>query len=51
LPGLLLSIIEWQSTAKRYSQWIGEIFEAYDEKLVSSNFLRLMDLEEDEEMG
>ncbi|CRL28951.1 unnamed protein product [Penicillium camemberti] len=35
---------------ERHSQWIGENFDAYDEKLFSSNFLRLMDLAEDEEM-
>jgi hypothetical protein len=31
---------------ERHSQWIG----AYDKKLFGSNFLRLMDLREDEEM-
>jgi hypothetical protein len=35
---------------ERHGQWIGGNFEAYDEKLFSSNFLRLMDLGEDEEM-
>ena len=35
---------------ERHSQWIGGIFEAYDKKLFSSNFLRLMDIGEDEEM-
>ena len=35
---------------ERHSQWIGENFDAYDEKLFSLNFLRLMDLTEDEEM-
>lgn len=35
---------------ERHSQRIGGNFEAYDEKLFRSNFLRLMDLGEDEEM-